>query len=408
MTLNQQNNRIEAIDVLRGFTLFGIALIHMVEQYYAGQPPEDVGVQPTIADGIAQGFIGIFIMGKFFMIFSFLFGLSFYLQFSKSDSEGNFLVRFAWRLLILFAIGMIHHMHYRGDILGIYAILGFTLLLFYRLPDRYLLILALILVFNVPNAVMRTIQIFYPGENPFNQDPKELLAYYTAVKSGTYFDIIKANLAAFKFKMVFQVWSGRIYITEGLFLLGIYAGRKKFFENASANLPFVKRLLRTSLWTILGCIVFGASIAGLVFGLGLPIKQEVLWIFGGFASDAANTALATVYVTSIVLLFRKEKWYSRLMVLYPVGRMGLTIYLLQTAIGTFIFFSYGLDLLYDIGAAYCFLMAIAAFILQIIFARLWFRYFAYGPVEWLWRTLTYFKAQKLTLARVPVVAKEVL
>ena len=74
-----QSNRIEAIDVLRGFTLFGIMLVHMVEQYYAGPMPEKIAsAQPVIGDQIVSGFTGIFIMGKFYMIFSFLFGLKFF------------------------------------------------------------------------------------------------------------------------------------------------------------------------------------------------------------------------------------------------------------------------------------------------------------------------------------------
>src|SRR6478735_2821067 len=127
------SGRIEAIDVLRGFTLLGIILVHMVEQYYAGAWPQqfEQATTLTIADKITSGFVGIFISGKFYMIFSFLFGLSFFIQFSKSDSEKNFLARFTWRLVILFVIGFIHHLHYRGDILSIYAILGLSMLVFY-------------------------------------------------------------------------------------------------------------------------------------------------------------------------------------------------------------------------------------------------------------------------------------
>ena len=103
-----------------------------------------------MADQIVSGFIGMFIQGKFYMIFSFLFGLSFYLQLSKSDGSASFVTRFFWRLLILFGIGFIHHLHYRGDILTIYAILGVVLLVTYRLPDKYLLIIAVLLVLDVP------------------------------------------------------------------------------------------------------------------------------------------------------------------------------------------------------------------------------------------------------------------
>jgi uncharacterized protein len=86
---------------------------------------------------IVLGFIGIFISGKFFMIFSFLFGMSFFIQLDKSDGSPAFLFRFAWRLIVLFIIGLVHHLHYRGDILTIYAVLGFGLLLCHKLPDKF-------------------------------------------------------------------------------------------------------------------------------------------------------------------------------------------------------------------------------------------------------------------------------
>src|SRR5688572_1597891 len=124
--------RIEAIDVLRGFTLFGIIIVHLVEQYYAGMWPQQYAeaTTQTLPDKITSGLVAFFIIGKFYMIFSFLFGLSFFIQFSKSDSEKNFAGQFAWRLTTLFIIGFFHHLHYRGDILTIYALLGFGLLLF--------------------------------------------------------------------------------------------------------------------------------------------------------------------------------------------------------------------------------------------------------------------------------------
>ncbi len=144
----QQESRIKIIDILRGFALLGIIIVHFTEQYYAGQAPEVHSKMLTknLGDEITLGLIGILVQGKFFMIFSFLFGLSFFIQFDKSDGSGPFALRFAWRLIVLFLIGMLHHLHYRGDILTIYAVLGFALLLVYKLPDKALLILSLVLV----------------------------------------------------------------------------------------------------------------------------------------------------------------------------------------------------------------------------------------------------------------------
>ena len=398
---DRQSVRIEVIDVLRGFTLLGIILVHMTEQYYAGQPPEQYAnfAAKGLADQIVSGFIGMFIQGKFYMIFSFLFGLSFYIQLSKSDGSASFVTRFFWRLLILFAIGFVHHLHYRGDILTIYAMLGAVLLLTYRLPDRYLLIIAVLLVLDVPAFLTRLKDVIWvpaTGENPFlNADQTSLLAYYNTVTSGTYFEILKANLADFSTKMNFQVQSGRLYITTGLFLLGLYTGRKNVFEDIESNKPLFKKLLKGSLWTLLGCVVFSVAFFGGAEILGIKTSQQLQWMVGGEVFDVFNAALATIYVTGILLLFQKEKWRPWLMHFYAVGRMGLTTYLMQTLFGVLIFFSFGLGLLGEIGAAVAFSIAIGVYIIQIQFSKLWLTHFQYGIFEWLWRSLTYLKIQPL-------------
>jgi uncharacterized protein len=401
VSLDKQPGRIEVIDVLRGFTLFGIILVHMTEQYYAGQPPDQYAnfMAPGIADQIVSGFIGMFIQGKFYMIFSFLFGLSFYIQLSNSDGSLGFVTRFFWRLLILFGLGFIHHLHYRGDILTIYATLGVVLLITYRLPDKYLLILALILVLDVPAMFTRLKDVIWvpaSGGNPFlDADQTGLLAYYNTVTTGTYLDIMKANLAEFSTKMYFQIMSGRLYITTGLFLLGLYAGRKNIFENIESRKPLFKKLLKVSLWTLLGCVLFSVAFFGGAEGLGITTSQQLQWMVGGEVFDIFNAALATIYVAGILLLFQKEKWRSRLMHFYAVGRMGLTTYLMQTLFGVLIFFPFGFGLLGEIGAAIAFALAIGLFIIQIQFSKFWLSHFQYGIFEWLWRSLTYLRIQPL-------------
>ena len=161
----------------------------MIEQYYAGPIPEKHAAPSNLIDTIVSAISVILINGKFYAIFSFLFGLSFYIQFSKANTDIPFLLRFCWRLIILFGIGFIHHLHYRGDILTIYAMVGFVLLVAYRLPDKYLLILSLLLVFDIPGILTRVIGLVGndPTVNEFiKQDQTKLIAYYETFKSGTY------------------------------------------------------------------------------------------------------------------------------------------------------------------------------------------------------------------------------
>ncbi|MEO0526488.1 MAG: DUF418 domain-containing protein, partial [Bacteroidota bacterium] len=134
--------RIEIIDALRGFSLAGIVIVHMVENYVGAPTPEHVmdATRAGIADYIVDGFIAVFLRGKFFALFSFLFGLSFFIQINNAEKQGNrFAGRFLWRLLILFGIGYLHHLFYRGDILTIYAVLGIFLIPFHRIGNKWIL-----------------------------------------------------------------------------------------------------------------------------------------------------------------------------------------------------------------------------------------------------------------------------
>ena len=405
--IQASSHRITIIDALRGFTLLGIIVTHMTEQYYAGPPPEKYSGQTTntIIDMIAAGFSWILINGKFYMIFSFLFGLSFYIQLSRAKADLPFLLKFSWRLIVLFVIGFIHHLHYRGDILTIYAMLGFVLLLSYRLPDKYLLVLSLLLIFDAPGILTRIIGVV--GNDPslnaiIKQDQTKILEYYETFKSGTYLDLLKANLESFKTKMDYQVWSGRIYVTPGLFLLGLYAGRKKFFEQLSSQLSLVKSYLRKAAWGLLGCVLGGLLFFLIGNSITGGLSNDVNVTAGLTFFDLFNTFLSVVYVAWFILLFQKEKWRHRLMHFYAAGRMGLTTYLTQAFFGVLIFSTIGLGLLGELGAATCFVLAIGIFIIQIWVSKVWLKYFYYGPVEWIWRSLTNFKLQPLLRISSPV------
>jgi len=393
--------RITVIDALRGFTLFGIIIVHMIEQYFAGPMPEKHAVPSSIVDTIVSAISLILINGKFYAIFSFLFGLSFYIQFSKANADVPFLLRFSWRLIILFGIGFIHHLHYRGDILTIYAMVGFVLLVAYRLPDKYLLILSLLLVFDIPGILTRVIGLVGndPTVNEFIKlDQTKLIAYYETFKSGTYFDLLKANLDSFSMKMDFQFWSGRIYMTPGLFLLGLYAGRKRFFEEIPAHTRIIKKYLQNASWALLGTVLGGVLFFVIANSVTGGLSDDANMLAGLTIFDFINTFLAVIYVTGFILLFQKEKWNTRLMRFYDAGRMGLTTYLMQAFFGVLIFSTMGLGLVGDVGAAISALIAIVT--IQILFSKFWLKHFYYGPVEWLWRSLTNFKIQPLMKARV--------
>ena len=129
------------------------------------------------------------------------------------------------------------------------------------------------------------------------------------------------------------------------------------------------------------------------------LSEDANMLAGLTIFDILGIFQATIYVTGFVLLFQKDKWRRRLMQFYDAGRMGLTTYLMQAFFGVLIFSTIGLGLLGEIGAAVSFVIAVVIFIIQALIGKFWMKYFYYGPVEWLWRSLTSFKMQPLIKAR---------
>jgi uncharacterized protein len=354
-----------------------------------------------VGNGIAQTITGIFFDGKFYTLFSFLFGLSFALMMTRSqESPGVFYRRFAWRLVVLGGIGVAHHLMWRGDILSIYAILGFLMLPFGRLPNKVVLLVALLLVANVPSRIRAIYQTFInppvqaAQPNQPNKDfERETQVFYKTLTQGTYPDLVRSNYHAFDDKMGFQFDSGRIYITLGFFLLGLYAGRRRLFQQFADNKRWFRRLTRFSGFTVLGLTAMGLGLF-LIFGSD---QQPPKWAELLFMTlyDLQGATLTLFYIAAFTLLFQRRSWQWTVGPLALVGKMGLTSYVLQTVIGTYLFFGFGLGLINKIDLWQAALVTIPIFVVQVQFAQFWLARFRYGPLEWLWRSLTYLRAQPM-------------
>ncbi len=402
--ITRLNTRIDIVDALRGFSLAGIGIVHFMEQYLGAPPPFFVGnyTQHHPVDGVLDFISFILICGKFFALFSFLFGLSFALQMERGEARtgSDFRLRFAWRLVILFSIGYLHHLFYRGDILTIYALLGFPLLLFYKVSDKWILAIAIVLFIGVPRFIMTT-----TGYEPFkayvpdfmSEDKKEELHtvdYWNAAKSGTWVAIARENATyGFLQKMNFQFGAGsRAYQTFAWFLLGLLAGRRRYFEELEQHRSLARKLLK---WGLIGFLLLFILQVVTFLLLGNYIPKQWQFTMGMTFGDVANVALTLVYIAAFTLLFTKERSRQRLRLalLAPFGRMALTNYVMQTLIGTTLLFSFGFGLLGSIGNSITLPIAIVVLVLQIWWSKVWLRHFYFGPLEWLWRSLTWFKWQ---------------
>jgi len=398
------HERLITVDVLRGFALFGILYAHMIAWYTAGPLPPDLFQKfQSVPSGLAFGANLLLVMGKFFSVFSFLFGLSFTLQINSLARRGdNVALRFGWRLAVLGLIAAAHHMLWRGDILSIYVPLGFLLIFARHLGNKALLVLGAVLVLNLPTRVFEVMALLRTGKVDFvgGDYVMQSTAYFEFVKHSGFVDMLWGNLQAFGTKIDYQLTSGRLWITFGFFLLGMLVGRLGWFDKAEAALPTFKAVFKRSWQAMLVSLVLGLAIVGTAAALSLKVEDRgwPYW-FCEYAIDAYNAACTVFYISGIALLMAKARWARRLAPLADIGKMALTSYLTQTLFGLLIFYSFGLALFVQTSPAVNVLICLAIFAFQIAFSRWWLGRFQHGPIEWLWRSATFFKWQPFVKGR---------
>jgi uncharacterized protein len=390
--------RIAVVDVLRAYALFGIMVTHAVTGFLAGPSPTPDFMVTTPLDQAVAKAEHLLTFGKFYTIFSFLFGLSFAIQLDNAMRKGvGFTGRFTWRLMVLALIALVHGVFFTGDILIFYVILGLLLIPFRRLKTNTLFITGIILVLNVPGLLIGTVLLNGPPPTPEQiQASAELQQQFVQIgqrqfevkQSGTLAELAQVNYTTgLMTKSFFMIFSGRLWITFGLFLLGMCAGRLEIFRDTEAHRQFFRRLL----WP-------AAVVAAITTTIEFirPVGFQLLSaadLFSSFSFSIQQLSLSAFYVAVVTLLFWRSPSRGILPALAPAGRMGLTTYLGQTVFGVVVFYGLGFGLLGQVGAAAAVGMGIAFFILQILLAQAWMSRFNLGPVEWIWRSLTHLKWQ---------------
>lgn len=400
MTTLLKSKRINSIDALRGFALAGVALVHMVEQYLAGPAPEGFmeGIN-GLPDQIVQGIITIFFTGKFFALFSILFGLSFSIQMESADQKGvRFEGRFLWRAVLLFVFGYIHQLFYRGDILTIYAVLVPFLIPFYRISTRWIFICVGLIFLGIPKFIAFLIfgsESITGIHSMMDTNHEMITMYFDTIQNGSILEVFKANAGyGMLTKIDFQLsFFGRFYYTFGYFLIGLWLGRIGLFKDL---VSYAKSIKNVMLWSIVGVLV---SIAFMVVTFAMmpqPIDNSSWqFVLGMNFFDWISISMASVILCGFLMLYQRPSWGKRLSFFAPYGRMALSNYMMQSVIGTFLFFGWGLGYLGQIRFIYLFGMALILIFLQTIFSKYWLKKFKYGPLEWLWRSGTYLEWQPM-------------
>jgi uncharacterized protein len=397
--------RITTLDVLRGIALLGVVIAN-VWVWFSGIAFRFPGYREQLLhvslDSVVFFAIAIFVSGKAISTFSFLFGHGFAIQMLRAEARSRSIVpTYMRRLFVLLVIGAAHMtLLWYGDILVAYALLGFLLILFRKRSDRTLLIWSAILLIAVP-LLLGTVPMILSafGVEMPRPERAEIAARNAATLSvfqGTdYAAIVRENLTqAGKFylgrKAVFL-----LYIL-GLFVLGLYVGRRRMFEQVAAHRAIFRRLV---VW---GIPIGLASGAGLVwmqvnFEPEVMMAQPQLMLLSVIVSMASMLPLAAGYVSAVTLLLEQPQWQRRLSAFAPVGRMALTNYLSQTVVMVLLFNGYGAGWIGQTGPATGLIIALTVFGVQMIWSAVWLRSFRFGPMEWVWRSLTYGRAQPMRL-----------
>ena len=398
------SERIEIVDVLRGLAIFGILLVNMPQfagpflAMFLNQP-----LWPDTGDRLVTAAVTLLAQGKFYALFSFLFGFGIAMQQRRCVQRGApFLPFYSRRLLVLLLIGLIHAtLIWNGDILVSYAVLGFVLLILRESAPRTLLITAFAafgLQFLLNGTCMALAALGGIADGTGTEvagigadDPRFVEIVRNSIEtysSGTWREILLLRLD--EWGIILGVSAVFMWPTVfAMFVLGMLAERRHFFERIADHRGPAAR------WTVLlgvlglltmfpfAWLAFAHDVSPLMLALAMPLS-----VIGG-------PALCCAYIGVVVLLWRSTAARAVLRGLAPVGRMALSNYLLQSVVCTLLFYSYGLGYFGRVSPRAGLLLTICLFAVQIILSHIWLGRFRYGPLEWLWRSASYRRWQPL-------------
>lgn len=383
-------DRIPALDTLRGIAVGGILLANVL--VFFGQvfmPAARAAALPTApADHVARFLEHWLVDGKFYSIFSLLFGIGFGLQLVRGGEAA--IPRFRRRLHILIGIGAIHaFLIWAGDILMLYAFLGLLMPWFAKKRDDQLLQWAVGL-FALPTVLyllgLAVWMLVGPAATSAPSQanmPASILAIFEKVGTGTFKDTFLGNLVMLAGRWADLFASVRFPKVLGMFVLGLWTVRTGVATNLAAHRALLVR------WCILGLSIGLA--ANLLAAWGMDHWEYLPPSTGGLIAVVGQGVgvpmLALGYAATVgLLVVSGQRWIG---VFAPMGRMALTNYLTHSLVCVTLSYGWGFGLWWNIGASR--VMGIAAIILaiQLPLSALWLRRFRFGPVEWVWRRLTY-------------------
>ena len=384
------SDRIEVIDILRGVALLGILLMNMealsgpLDLAFTGIDPHWHG-----ADRRADALIYVLVQGKFFTLFSLLFGAGFAIMAQRAEAaRREFAPFYLRRSAGLLLIGLCHALLvWSGDILVVYALMSLPLLAFREAPPRWLPALGVI-TYLFSATLMLSMGLLIgmsasadPGSSALADaaaaGQRAVDLQRQAYAYGSWSDAVLQRLHDMRVNLGGLLVVGPEVL--GMFLIGAGFARSGALTTPE-KFASLYRQLRWVAWPV---------------GLVLMIVSAcwVPYVAPGTFTPASGFAYALSSVASLLMCLGYLAWIvharAHLRALAPMGRMALTQYIVQSLVGTWVFYGYGLGMFESLPRLWQIPFALALFALQVLFAHLWLRYFRFGPLEWLWRAMTY-------------------
>ena len=381
----QKTSRIEMVDALRGFAVMAILLVHSVEHFIFPVYPTDSPAWLSALDTGTFNAVFALFAGKAYAIFSLLFGFTFFIQCDNQRKLGkDFGYRYLWRLVLLTGFATLNAAFFPGgDVLLLYSVMGLVLFIVRKWSDKAILLAAIFFTLQpiewyhyVASLIDPAHQLPDYGVGPMYDQVAEV------TKSGNFWEFLWCNITlGQKASFMWAVGAGRVLQTAGLFLIGMYIGRKRLFESNVRNLRFWTKALIISavafapLLSLRNLIMEGSPLVGQTAGTAFDMWQKLAFTF--------------VLVSSFVLLYQYKGFRDKVANLRFYGKMSLTNYVSQSIIGAIIYFPFGLYLAPYCGYTVSLLIGMATILCQVQFCKWWFKSHKQGPLEGLWHKWTW-------------------
>ncbi|CDB11117.1 putative uncharacterized protein [Bacteroides sp. CAG:633] len=380
--------RVEVADVLRGLAVMGIILLHSIEHFNFYSFPDTTGQSAWLTFTDKAVWDGLFFLlgGKAYAVFALLFGFSYFIQYDNQRMRGHdFRLRFCWRLILLFLIGNLNAMFFTAEVLVLYSLVGFILPLTCKMKDKWIFVLACILLIQ-PLPLYYTLRACFDPAFVTPALPTGDLwgATFEVQSHGTFWETVRVNLWEGQLASLAWAWdNGRVFQTAALFLLGFLAGKRGLF--LKENLKIWNKVLCGSLLAFFPLYGLGNMLPGFIDNPS--IRTPLLLII----SSLYKFAFMLLLVSAILFAYYRTRLQRRLAQIVPYGRMSLTNYITQSIFGSLLFYNWGFGLHDDLGITASFLTGILLFILQFSFCRWWMAHHSHGPMEYLWKRATWLK-----------------